>query len=83
MEETGLKANDLEFSNIVNDRSSDQNRLQIGFIIKSIKGEPVLNEPDRCEEWKWFDFSELPSELFPPHVRQIANFLDGSNFADA
>ena len=82
-EETGLSADSLEFSNIVNDRSRGQNRLQVGFIAQGIEGEPALKEPDRCDEWRWFGLNELPSELFPPHVRQIKNFLDGSNFADA
>jgi 8-oxo-dGTP diphosphatase len=27
-------------------------------------GEPKLKEPDKCEKWRWFKTSELPSPLF-------------------
>lgn len=30
------------------------------------KQEPIVMEPDKCEEWKWFDRFLLPSPLFPP-----------------
>jgi len=31
---------------------------------KHIKGDPVTNEPLRCEGWGWFDLNGLPSPLF-------------------
>jgi len=83
MEETGLHAESFDFSNIVNDKSRDQHYLQIGFVAQGITGEPAVKEPDRCEEWQWFKFSELPGQLFPPHIKQIENFFQKNNFADA
>lgn len=32
----------------------------------SAAGEPVLCEPDKCSEWRWCRWSELPAPLFPP-----------------
>lgn len=83
MEETGFSAKNFIFSNIVNDRSGGQHYLQIGFIAQEVKGEPVLKEPDRCEEWRWFSFNELPQDLFPAHIKQIENFIKKINFVDA
>ncbi len=83
MEETGLSATQLEFSNIVNDRSGEQHYIQVGFIADGIIGEPAIKEPDRCEEWKWFEVNALPENLFPPHINQINNFLQKRLFADA
>ncbi|MDD2807317.1 MAG: NUDIX domain-containing protein [Patescibacteria group bacterium] len=83
MEETGLQANNFEFANVVNDRSGNQHYLQIGFTAQNTDGELTLKEPDRCEEWKWFKLNELPPELFPPHIKQIENFLKKTNFIDA
>jgi 8-oxo-dGTP diphosphatase len=83
LEETGLRAKSFDFSNIVNDRSSDQHYLQIGFVAQNTMGEITVKEPDRCEEWKWFKFAGLPKELFPPHIKQIENFLQKLNFTDA
>jgi 8-oxo-dGTP diphosphatase len=28
--------------------------------------EPKLLEPDKCKEWRWFDWYDLPQNLFPP-----------------
>lgn len=83
MEETGLRAKNFDFVNIVNDRNRDQHYLQIGFVAQNADGEPVLKEPDRCEKWRWFKLNELPQELFPPHIKQIENFIQKLNFADA
>ena len=82
-EETGLSAKEFNFSNIVNYGNGEKHYLQIGFVAENIDGEPTLKEPHRCEEWKWFKFSELPQELFPPHIKQIDNFLQKINFVDA
>lgn len=83
LEETGLSANDFEFSNIVNDRSGDQHYIQIGFVALNVSGKLELKEPDRCEEWSWFKFETLPQDLFPPHVKQIENFIKKIYFVDA
>ena len=29
-------------------------------------GEPRLLEPEKCEAWAWFKWSELPENLFLP-----------------
>jgi len=83
LEETGLSANDFEFSNIENDRSGDQHYIQIGFVALNVSGKLELKELDRCEEWSWFKFEALPQDLFPPHVKQIENFIKKLNFIDA
>jgi 8-oxo-dGTP diphosphatase len=37
-------------------------------VVDRFEGEPQLLEPDKCEEWKWFDLDALPSPLFSPAV---------------
>jgi 8-oxo-dGTP diphosphatase len=34
-------------------------------------GELTVMEPDKCEQWQWFQWNRLPEPLFPP----IRNFL--------
>ncbi len=80
-EETGIKAEEYIFSDIVNDRR-DNHYLQIGFVAKNHKGEPQVREPDRCEERKWFDLDDLPENIFPGHVENIRLYLENSNFGD-
>lgn len=82
-EETGLKANNFEFINLVNDiEGNKEHYLQIGFITKDCNGEPDLKEPDRCEEWRWFKINSLPDKLFSGHNKQIKLFLKNLKFGD-
>ena len=30
------------------------------------EGEPELKEPEKCEQWQWFEWSKLPKPLFVP-----------------
>jgi 8-oxo-dGTP diphosphatase len=81
-EETGLSAKTFDFSNFVNDKSGNKHYLQVGFVASGVVGDPELKEPDRCEEWRWFKLTELPAEIFPPHVGLIENYRKGAPFAD-
>jgi len=76
LEETGLTADSFEFANIVNDPSKEgRHYLQIGFEAIGVKGDPENKEPDRCEEWHWFDLNTLPENIFPNHKKQISLFV--------
>ena len=81
-EETGLTAKRFIFNNLVNNRSTNEHRLQIGFLAEDFSGEIVNKEPDRCAELSWFPFKSLPENLFPPHKEQIASFMEGSVLSD-
>lgn len=75
-EETGIKAREFIFVNLVNDlHDRRKHYLQIGFLAKNIKNiEPILKEPDRIGEWKWFSMNDLPKDIFPSHIEQIEAF---------
>lgn len=38
--------------------------VDIGMLAVWISGEPVVMEPDKKEDWKWYSISELPRPLF-------------------
>lgn len=47
------------------------------------ESEPItveLREPDKCEEWRWFDVQALPSPLFKPIEKYKGALADGSLF---
>ncbi|NQU82420.1 MAG: NUDIX domain-containing protein [Parcubacteria group bacterium] len=83
-EETGLDATDFQFVNLVNDTRQDEHYLQVGFLAKDVVDdkEPKLMEPDRCEEWKWFDLDNLPENIFVGHIKQIQAFKENRYFID-
>lgn len=82
-EETGLSAQKFQFSSLFNNcKKKEGHYLQIAFVAEEVIGEPKLMEPERCDGWKWFKISELPIELFLPHVKLIENFVKQVNFCD-
>jgi 8-oxo-dGTP diphosphatase len=83
-EETNLQASKFRFANLVNYPQGEKHFLQVGFIAEDATGDVVLNEPDRCYEWKWFSLNELPSNLFIGHKDQIGAFCNGDiKFVDS
>jgi len=82
-EETGLCAVEFEFVNLVNDTRQDEHYLQVGFLAKNVDaGNVELREPDKCEEWKWFDLDNLPKNIFVGHIEQIKAFKEKKYFVD-
>jgi 8-oxo-dGTP diphosphatase len=47
------------------------------FEATSFKGTPRLKEPDKHQEWKWFDLNHLPQELFISTKYALEDFLSG------
>ncbi len=85
LEETGLSALEFQFVNLINNcrRPDDDHLIHVGFLAKGVKGEPKVLEPDKCEEWRWFDLKKLPGDLFFGHAPQTQAFIDNKIFVDA
>lgn len=85
LEETGLVAEDFEFVNLVNDLRQDEHYLQVGFLAKGISedDQPKIMEPEKCEQWQWFDLDNLPEPIFIGHQEQIRAFKEKKYFADS
>ncbi|MFF1712223.1 NUDIX domain-containing protein [Streptomyces sp. NPDC058268] len=59
-----LNPADLELAHVVHMREgSSLPRLQLFFRARRWSGEPYLNEPDRCTQWRFWDPDALPSPL--------------------
>lgn len=86
-EETGLVAKKISFISLANNpRENQGNRhyIQLGFLAEGIEGEPKNLEPDRCEEWRWFDLNKLPEPIFHGHRKLIQLYQEGkTNFSDS
>ena len=77
LEETGLTANALTLSNIIDEpqASGGTHYLHINFLAENWEGEPTVMESDRFEKWEWFDLNNLPAETFPSHKKFIPAYL--------
>jgi len=67
-EETNLEIKNLRIGPITNDIHKDEDKHYVTiFVISEYKsGNVKLMEPEKCEQWNWFEWSNLPQPLFLP-----------------
>jgi 8-oxo-dGTP diphosphatase len=68
LEETGLTIDRPKPGPFSSDLFPEIGRhyVTLFVIADSPDGEPELREPEKCEGWEWFRWSELPTPLFAP-----------------
>jgi 8-oxo-dGTP diphosphatase len=72
-EETGLSIINLYMGPFTNDIFEDEKKHYVTLFVVAdqTSGDARLKEPDRCERWGWYRWSEMPH----PHFLPIANLL--------
>jgi len=82
-EETGLTATGFKFVITDNDPRQDKfHYIHFAFLAEGVTGEPMLMEPEKCYEWRWFPLDALPEPLFVGHKKFIHGFIAGELFLD-
>jgi len=78
LEECGLELKNIRLGPYTNDYFMDENKHYVtAFVIaESAGGAPQICEPEKCLQWKWFDWNQQPSPLFLPNKNL---FLSGFN----
>ncbi len=68
MEETGITIKNICFGTATNDIFHKENKHYITIVMLSEydSGEVKIMEPEKCEKWEWFLWSQLPEPLFIP-----------------
>jgi len=74
LEETGLLIEKFIVGPYTNDyfEKEDKHYITLFMIAKIDLGEPKNLEPEKCEGWEWFDWDNLPDELFAP-IKRLKN----------
>lgn len=76
-EELGIEAKmeDLEFISMLHQKTPSTGEIYYNahFKITNWQGEPKVNEPDKCEEIKWFTLDNLPENLINLRKQAIEN----------
>lgn len=85
-EEIGIDINpeDLEFVHVSSRPQHDPtgDRLDFYFRVLRWKGEPRIMEPDKCDDIRWIQMHDLPSNT-TPHVRYaIEKILEGVMYSE-
>jgi len=72
-EEAGIKIRNIIPNGFTNDVFIDADKHYVTLFVSAEydSGELMVMEPDKCEQWRWFQWSRLPQPLFLP----IRNFL--------
>jgi len=72
-EEAGIKICNIIPSGFTNAVFIDADKHYVTLFVSSEydSGELTVMEPDKCEQWRWFQWDSLPEPLFLP----IRNFL--------
>ncbi len=67
-EETGLKVKSLRHLGFTNNTFVMGQRQYITLLVSCDYKSGVAQrlEPDKCEQWQWFDYQKLPATLFKP-----------------
>ncbi|WP_165914315.1 methyltransferase, FxLD system [Streptomyces sp. AcE210] len=83
-EETGLTIaeGDLSLAHVVDllDPDSPIPRIQLFFTASRWEGEPVVREPDRCTQWRWWPLTALPEPIVEYTRAALASMSRGTPY---
>lgn len=67
-EETGVQIKNIRIGTFTNDifKKESKHYITLFMIADYDSGEATIKEPDKCLEWKWFEWNRLPAPLFLP-----------------
>ena len=78
LEETGLIVTGADLITVTNDFFPKEERHYATIFVKSIMvgGELELREPDKCEEWIWFDKLFIETQTNLPLFTPLKNLFE-------
>ena len=67
-EETGMRVESTNHAGFTNTVFKESKRQYITLFVEAaaFHGTPSVCEPDKCEQWAWFEMKQLPQPLFEP-----------------
>ena len=83
-EELGIdvKEEDLEFVCMIHKNTNGCIYYNGYFKANKWSGEPVINEPKKNEELKWFNINELPSNVVDDRLIAIENYKKNVKYSE-
>ena len=83
-EEAGIEIENVRFLRLMNLKDyAPKHYVDIGMVADWKSGEPRIMEPDKFEDWNWYDLDNLPSPLFATEPSYFEALKTGRNFWDA
>ena len=83
-EEVGVvvKPEDLLPAHITHLHRGDHERIAFFFSAKQWDGEPINMEPEKCDEIRWVDVNQLPSNTVPYVRAALEHYFAGCFFSE-
>ncbi len=82
-EETGIEIGEIKFLCVMNiDKHEGRQDMTLGVITDWKSGEAKIMEPNKCDDWSWYDLDNLPKPLFYPTEIIIDSYKTGKNYYD-
>lgn len=82
-EECGLEIKNFKFLKVGNsDAYKPKHYVTVGFSADWDSGVPQTLEPEKSEEWQWYDINNLPEPLFVFSKSLADAYKTGKNFYD-
>lgn len=78
-EETNLDIDDLVVFNAMDDMQPNKHFVTIQIIAREYSGELMVMEPNKQDEWRWFDLDNLPNNVYSPSKKFIDAYLLSRN----
>jgi 8-oxo-dGTP diphosphatase len=78
LEETGLNIKNVNFATATNDIFPVEGKHYITIFMTAEyeSGDLQIMEPEKCEQWSWFDWTNPPQPLFIPQQNLIKQGFD-------
>ena len=70
-EETNLDVDDLVVIGASDDFGPDKHYVTIHVLARKHVGEVTVCEPDKIDEWRWFDLDHLPNNVYSPSENSL------------
>jgi 8-oxo-dGTP diphosphatase len=76
-EETNLDIRDLEVYSANDDIAPDRHFVTLEMTAGILDGQVKVMEPNKIDEWRWFDMDNLPDNLYSPSMKFIDKYMEG------
>jgi 8-oxo-dGTP pyrophosphatase MutT (NUDIX family) len=68
-----LTKNNIKPATVIH-RKSDYEYFDLFFECRKWKGDPIIAEPEKCNDLQWFSLNKLPQNLLPYILEAIYNY---------
>ena len=83
LEETGIEIQNIKFLFLSDLKAyAPKHYVHIQLLADWKSGEVRILEPDKCEQWGWFDIDQLPTPLFVATKITIESYKTSRNYFD-